>query len=282
MKSSHQLNDVNLEARGQKAGAEKARHHKIANHSAHSEDHEEGEPWLLSYADMVTLLMCFFILFFSMDKTKGGISDPERIKSRLESLIGVDSSVMSQTSSSQQSRRAEQAQKIRAKLDQDLKKIAKDLKIVFSLATPEPGVLELTFLNSNFFESGQADVTDDGRQALAKIVPRLKGLSGGTIVEVEGHTDSDPVRNGKFPSNWELSSARAAAVARLLINDGVLAKQLKVAGYAEQRPVAVEKDRRGIQDIIAKKMNRRVVVRIIIPLTEAPPAGAETKAPKLR
>ena len=229
-------------------------------------DSDEAEPWLLSYADMVTLLMCFFILFFTLDKSKGGISDPERLKTRLEQLIGLDSSVMtppSNSAASSSSKAREAASKeTKAKLEEDLAKIAKNLKIVFSLATPNPGLVEITFLNANFFESGQADLTPQGREMILKMAPRLSVLGKGTRIEVEGHTDSDRVSSSRYASNWELSAMRAASVVRILQTEGIPADRLKIAGYGEYRPVVAERDVNGFVDSTAKKLNRRVVIKV--------------------
>ena len=265
--------------------APKEHYNKINNHSGHSEDHEEGEPWLLSYADMVTLLMCFFILFFNMDKTKGGISDPQRIKQRLESMIGLDASTITPPSKSSASKSnstaSRQAQEVKKRVQEDLNKISKELKVVFSLSTPETGEVEITFLNTNFFESGRETMTPMGEAMVKKVAPRLTGLSPGTVIEVEGHTDSDKMTSGRFPSNWELSAARASTVARLLEGFGVPSKQLKVTGYADQRPIVEEKDLRNFTDATAKKMNRRVVVRVVMPMDAAEPdAVPPSAAPK--
>lgn len=281
--SSHPKPAAGPDAEAVDDGGAKAEHyHKINNHSGHAEEHEEGEPWLLSYADMVTLLMCFFILFFNMDKSKGAISDPERIKNRLQSLIGLDASTMATPSpasaSKATSQSAQQAQAVKKRVQEDLNKLSKEMKIVFSLATPQPGVVEITFLNTDFFDSGRETMTPMAEAMVKKIAPRLTSLTAGTLIEVEGHTDSDKVTSGRFPSNWELSAARASTVARLLQTFGVPPKQLKVAGYADQRPIVEEKDKRNFTDATAKKMNRRVVVRVVMPVEDVE-AGKAPVAP---
>ena len=244
---------------------------KTKNHSGHHEEHEEGEPWLLSYADMVTLLMCFFILFFSIDKSRGGISDPERLKTKLESLIKVEiatsqsESARAKSEESGSSGNMGSAQKLSRKIKEDLRNISKAAKIVFSMSTPEQGVIELTFLNSDFFGAGKANITQDGIKTVKSIVGRLKNLSKGVTIAIEGHTDSDVIRHSVYVSNWELSSARAAAVARLLVSEGVDPKMLMVAGFGEHKPILPEIDAQGRINTIAKKMNRRIVVRVRLP-----------------
>jgi len=231
-----------------------------------STDAEDSEAWLLSYADMVTLLMCFFILFFTLDKSHGGISDPERLKTRLEQLIGLDSAAVTPPSKPNPSKSSSQssnaAGKTKAKLEEDLAKIAKNLKIVFSLATPNPGLIEITFLNANFFESGQIDLTTPGKAMILKMAPRLAEMGPNSRIEVEGHTDSDQTSGGRYSTNWELSALRAASVVRLLQQEGIPPARLKIAGYGEYHPLVAEKDRRGFIDSTAKKLNRRVVIRV--------------------
>jgi chemotaxis protein MotB len=258
-------------------------HRKIHNASAHGEEHEEGEPWLLSYADMVTLLMCFFILFFSMDKSKGGISDPERIKAKLESMIALElsnsTSATSSTSSSTSSVGA-QAAKLRQQLKEDLKKLSQAAKVVFALTTPEPGVSDVTFLNADFYEPGQATLMPAGLAALAAVVPRLTALSPGATFEIQGHTDSTPPRRSSFASNWELSTARASAVARYLMEHGLSAKSIMVTGFGEHRPLVPERDSEGRVDIAAQRLNRRVVLRVRLPLSEANEQAPPATQPK--
>lgn len=247
----------------------------LPNYSAHEEG-DDSEPWLLSYADMVTLLMCFFILFFTLDKSKGGISDPERIKKKLEDLIGLDARLMQDqtecdaTVSSSSSPQAvtqptnRTAKQVKASIESDIKKFAKELKVVFSLATPNASSLELTFLTGNFFESGGDQITTDGIAMLNKVVEKLKSLSPKTVIEIEGHTDSDIVRSGKFRSNWDLSAARSASVAQYLQANGVDPKKLKISGFGPYRPLMPENKARGPENILAKKLNRRVVIRLLL------------------
>ena len=259
------------------------RHKKIANHGAHGEEGEEGEPWLLSYADMVTLLMCFFILFFSINKNKGGVADPEKLKIKLESLIAVELSTPSSPSSSAANTASSTPDSGRAaKLKQKVKE--ESPKIVFALTTPEPGVTEITFLNADFYESGKAVLTPAGVAALDAVAPRFLSLSPDATIEVQGHTDSSrPVRS-PYPSNWELSTARASSIARSLIERGVQPSAIMVSGYGENRPLVPERDARGQLDVIAQRLNRRVVIRVRLPMTDPedppPPTAAARGAKK--
>jgi chemotaxis protein MotB len=81
-------------------------------------------------------------------------------------------------------------------------------------------------------------------------------------IEVEGHTDDVPIATAQFPSNWELSSARASSVVRLLIDNGVPAKQLAVVGLASNQPLASNDNPEG------RAKNRRVTITIVSPDAE--------------
>lgn len=237
-----------------------ANRRKIKNDFNENFEHDEGEPWLLSYADMVTLLMCFFILFFSLDRSKGAISDPERIKARLESMISVDVPRPSSSSKSESASKA--AAQTRKDMSKALKEITKELSIIFTLTAPESDTLELTFLTVNFFKPGRAELTLEGEKAIDQVFAKIKKSAKGALLEVVGHTDSDKIVNSVYPSNWELSSNRASSVARVLIAKGFPAKDIKVVGHADTQPIAPETDSSGLIQYDAKKLNRRVVLRL--------------------
>lgn len=246
------------------------RHEKVHNAGAHVEEGEEGEPWLLSYADLVTLLMCFFILFFTLDKTKGGISDPERVKEKLESLIGLDESIIDkrkQTTESAAKKNSTPAdKKIVDQVKREMRKIAKELKIVFTIGEAEPGVFEIVILSTNFFNAGRATLTPEGVKLVEGINAQIRSFGEGTTIDIEGHTDGDPLHGKEFPSNWELSSARASSVTRQLVNLGIPQKTMRVIGYADQKPLMQERDERGTPIPAAKKLNRRVTIKVHLPI----------------
>ncbi|HHH38687.1 MAG TPA: hypothetical protein ENK50_03820 [Sedimenticola sp.] len=85
------------------------------------------------------------------------------------------------------------------------------------------------------FDPGSAELKAAGRRLLAELARHLAGGEG--IISVEGHSDDRPIANGRFPSNWELSSGRAAAVSRFLIAAGLQARRMRVVGYGSTRPL---------------------------------------------
>lgn len=103
------------------------------------------------------------------------------------------------------------------------------------------------------FPSGSATLSSDGRQAISQVGTVLSELEDRTF-QVEGHTDDVPISTPQFPSNWELSSARALSVVRVLIQAGVAPERLSGAGYGEYQPVASNDTPEG------RRLNRRIEI----------------------
>ncbi len=121
--------------------------------------------------------------------------------------------------------------------------------------------VEVEIRNDLLFASGAASLSASAEA----IIARLGGVLGGATnpIRVEGHTDNVPIRTATFPSNWELSSARAASVVRVLSVNGVAPDRLAVLGLGEFRPAAPNDTADG------RTRNRRVLL-VILPLTTAP------------
>lgn len=103
------------------------------------------------------------------------------------------------------------------------------------------------------FQSGSATLATEGRRTIAEVGTVLAELSDRSF-QVEGHTDNVPIATERFPSNWELSTARALSVVKLLVDQGVAAANLSGAGYGEFQPVASNDDREG------RRLNRRIEI----------------------
>lgn len=103
------------------------------------------------------------------------------------------------------------------------------------------------------FGSGSATLGADGRSTLAEVGEALAGIEDRTF-QVEGHTDNVPISTERFPSNWELSTARALSVVRILVQQGVPADRLSGAGYAEYQPRASNDTAEG------RRQNRRIEI----------------------
>lgn len=118
------------------------------------------------------------------------------------------------------------------------------------------------------FESGRARLSSEGRRTLARVGTVLAELDDRRF-QVEGHTDDVPISTERFPSNWELSSARAMSVVHLLIEEGVAPESISGAGYGEHQPVASNEDAEG------RRRNRRIEI-VMLPNLDV---IAETELP---
>jgi chemotaxis protein MotB len=116
------------------------------------------------------------------------------------------------------------------------------------------------------FPSGSATISADGKATLKKIAAAFAAVKD-RIIRVEGHTDNVPIHNGRFPSNWELSAARAIAVVRELQAVGIDPRLLGAAGYGEFQPVA------GNDTPAGRAENRRIEISLAAPLSAAPVAA---------
>lgn len=124
----------------------------------------------------------------------------------------------------------------------------------------------ITLGEALMFPNGSAELTEGGRAEISKMAEVVKQHPGRRF-QVEGHTDSNPIANTKYPSNWELGSARAVAVVRQLIAEGVNAEQLSAATYADTSPIATNDADDG------KASNRRIALSL---QTSVSDTGAQT------
>lgn len=233
------------------------------------EEHENHERWLVSYADFITLLFAFFVVMYSISAVNEGKfrTVSESIKAALHPVAHQQTSSMafnigqSRPSIPAASMPGEKNQAVR-----NLRDLIKSLKMttqfsVVQVKDTENGDIVITIPDQLLFNSGEASIRQDA-------LPFLKGLAAAMLeldrhVRIEGHTDNVPIRTAQFPSNWELSSARAVIVVRVLSElYGVPTAHLTAVGHADTRPVTANLN----TDQRAK--NRRVEIII---LEHAPP-----------
>jgi chemotaxis protein MotB len=208
----------------------------------------EAEPWIYSYADLVTNLLAFFMMMLIMASANKGKKD-ELIKGIEEYVKGKSMMGLS------------------AKTDAnpdvtnipELKQIIQDyigdndLASQVSLSALRDGI-EMTFEGALVFDSGTAVITQQAELILGHIGSLLKKLPPKYSIDVEGHADARPIDSSRFPSNWELSSARAGSVVRFLEGSGIKSLRLRAIGYSSTQPLG--------EDGMAPE-NRRVVIKVI-------------------
>lgn len=239
-------------------------HQKSAKHASHGHGgghHEEGEegegPWLLSYADMVTLLMCFFILFFETEKKTGKFDEPQKVLQKLKALI---------TSTNMESESTDEPMPT-----QTNEKSATNLETVFALGHSAPNTLEVVLLTNSMFKPGLAELTGDGIATIEAVANNIKLMSDQGLIEVEGHTDSSPIKGSRFADNWELSAARATSIVRLLEKSGLPPTRMRASGLAHYQPLVPERDQRGFYILTNQAINRRIVIRLRLKPTQKDP-----------
>ncbi len=200
--------------------------------------HEEG--WLLSYADLITNLLLFFVVLLSAANLS---------KSKMQQITKAISG-------------EEQPESLESIQKEIEKKITeKSLQDVVQTRIQDEG-LELS-LNSGFvFDSGRANLRLEFEAPLLSMLETLKPYSSKYHFAVEGHTDSTPiVGGGQFISNWDLSAARALVVRERLEGAGVDRTRIRVEGYADTRPLP-ESELLKLTPEARNARLRRVVVRI--------------------
>ncbi len=270
---------------------------------AHAEEEpENSERWLLTYADMITLLMVLFIVLFAIgqvdqkkfDKLHDGLANSFGQPTVLQGSNGLLEGSAAQapvpddavaTSQSIQSQRdaavqAQQAQAQAAARRQQASMEAVRKRILAALTkqgladavqfqTKEQRGLVVNIVTDRvLFDLGEATLRPQGVKVLDAIAPALKNLPNEMVIE--GHTDNLPISDARFASNWELSTQRATTVLRHLLTRGLAARKVAAAGYADQRPLTPD------SSATSRARNRRVAIVI---LSDAAAASASTASP---
>lgn len=240
---------------------------KKKNHGEHSDAN-----WIISYADMMTLLCIFFIMLFSMSKVN--TPEFEAMKKQVAEHFGTKYESPTE----------------------DLGKFVNNVLIEAgvekdAMMSSDGMTVSVAFQSTMFFDTLSAEISPAGKEIIEKIATKLydyqvKHDKKYKIV-VEGHTDSQPVMGGPFPSNWELSSARATRVVRLFLDKKFDAPNLLAIGYADAQPVAEGRNQDGSWNNENLAKNRRVVLRVLMPdvdnipwkVKAGVPTGAVNSAP---
>ncbi|HEX2084177.1 MAG TPA: flagellar motor protein MotB [Solirubrobacteraceae bacterium] len=247
-------------------------------------EHDDSERWLLTYADMITLLLALFIVMFAMssvnatkfqslqqslqDAFSGKILGGQSIRhtggsvQAEEAKPEVSQTTLQPMAASSPQARAEQTdfRKLKAQIDKLVAEQGLTSKV--ETAIEKRGLAVRVLTDGLLFDSGTADVKPAAEPLLEKIGGIL-ATGQAHPVRVEGHTDSVPV-SGRYPSNWELASARASGVVRVLLGTPLRSSPFEAVGRASLDPIASNDDDAG------RAKNRRV--EIILPRRHAEPA----------
>lgn len=228
------------------------------------EEHENHERWLVSYADFITLLFAFFVVMYSISSVNEG-----KYKVLSDTLTGVfnqpDRSIKpipvgeERPRTSEPDRSLVDEQNNQAPADA-LQSIANTVREAFGELIEADQLkvrgnelwIEIELSSSLLFSSGDALPNNAAFDLIEKIAKILAPYEN--PVHVEGFTDNLPIQTAQFPTNWELSTARAASIVRMLAMDGVNPARLASVGYGEFQPVADNATAAG------RARNRRVVL----------------------
>jgi chemotaxis protein MotB len=246
---------------------------------------DNEERWLLTYADMITLLMALFMVMFSIANVN---------KAKLESLsqslqeafsgkilpggksiqhsganekpqqpsptppIPAITPLVSDASQKQAEAQARQEQDdfIRIKRDVDRYARVHGLKSEIESTITQRGLVIRLLTDKVLFDSGQAELKPQSGPLLTQVSHVLR-LAPGHDVMVEGHTDSVPIRGSVYPTNWELSTARASRVVRFLVEHGATTLRMGASGYAAIHPISSNTTPAG------RSRNRRVEIVLL-------------------
>jgi chemotaxis protein MotB len=233
------------------------------------------DDWLMTYADMITLLLCFFAIFLSISVPRSEQMKTAREKV-LESFASMEKlrEVRSQTENDKTSETDMPYDNLPSIVDRYEKgkgndgiqdgKNGKNDKVGDDVAPAGDRLVTLEMPSAAFFNVGASTLSPEGEKLLQQVISEhLKNeKTKGFQITVEGHTDDAPIKTAMFPSNWELSTARAAAVVRFFISNGIEPTRLRAAGYADVFPKVPNRDSAGKPIPENQAQNRRVVIKL--------------------
>jgi len=270
----------------------------------HAEEHENLERWLVSYADFMTLLFATFVVLYALsqvdisaygdlqDSLKKAFASPSLLEGSDSILPGASSGIMAGTVGEggngpgnpsesfvppiMEYLNAKYEEKSFKDIQKDIEKMDKAGEIEGVEVTIDDRGLHINLKDSDlFFHSGEAKLKPATFKTLDKIADLIKKKFARHLVRIEGHTDNIPIRSNSFPSNWELSSARACSVARYFIETKDFDPGLIAAiGYANNKPLVANNSEKN------RRKNRRVEIIVLKNnLAKSEPKGSETIKP---
>lgn len=241
------------------------------------EEHENHERWLISYADFITLLFAFFVVMYSVSSVNEGkfrilsksLDDAFADAARTLETIQVGEVTRDTLPLDHLIVVAEPTKLVDETNEEDNSEIAKLVRISNQLEEVLSPFIDQDLIEVNrddlwvevemksglLFGSGRADLVEEAAPLLDKLAEILRHVPGS--MQIEGYTDNIPIDTIEFPSNWELSAARAASVVHHLSTKGVNPERLAAIGYGEHHAIADNRFEEG------RFKNRRVVLVLL-------------------
>lgn len=232
---------------------------------------EHHERWLISYADFITLLFAFFVVMYAISIVNegkyqqlsdalgdafGGRGAATQVNTNVEPVLPL-SHIVNRKRNEAARREHERMGVLARDLTATLLPLVKSGQV---RVTQSARGVSVEINASVLFDQGQALLQPEASEILQAVGGLLR--NDPHRIEVEGHTDDVPIASTVYPSNWELSAARASSVVRLFIDSGVAPARLSALGFAATRPVAPN------TDPVGQARNRRVAVMILAALPE--------------
>jgi chemotaxis protein MotB len=204
-------------------------------------EHENLERWLITYADLITLLLAFFIMMYTFSKQDA--QKYEEVSENLRSIFTGGSAILKSGTGGTSlinptSRTGNPGAEVRRQLENQIETLPKSTEDHrgISILRDERGLV-IRILDKAFFDEGKAELRVNAQEALRRLVPIIR--DSGMPVRIEGHTDNVPINTGEFKSNWELSVRRATEVVRHLIERyDFPPRKISASGYGEYQPLA--------------------------------------------
>lgn len=225
----------------------------MSRRRGHDDGGAHGGSWKIALADLMTVLMVFFLVMWLTS-----IIDPEERKAFVNAISGeppLGAEIQAEEMLPPQESLVDlemhpEPPVEKAELEEVLKDV--DQKNIDIEDTPEFTII--TLRSDSFFESGRATISDSTRAVLEQLGETLVGRE--QPITITGYTDNIPINNFQFPSNWELSAARAATVARVFIDMGMFKQRLTISGKSDNDEVTSNATAYG------RSLNRRVIIKI--------------------
>jgi len=233
-----------------------------------SDDHENLERWLLTYADLITLLLAFFIVMYSMsqiDAKKFGKMSRALSGALKGGSLAIKRGNNIGIAHGKGVMEVGHLMSIGRMIEEKINKPGADKPI--STEMSERGLV-IHIVESALFKQGSATLESKAKAVLEVVSTYLKDIDN--HIRVEGHTDNVPINTAKYPSNWELSSTRATEVVRYFIDNKIVSPiEISALGYGEYRPIKPN------NSIESRAKNRRVdIVILTMEMTQAEPTSA--------
>lgn len=239
-----------------------------------TEEHENLERWLVSYADFITLLFAFFVVMYAISSINEGkyrvlseslvkaFREPAtsdrliQLHTRHPELLGEGGRLVGPNQPGQHTIQSQgETEHMRNVARNVLDAMAPLVKEGQVRVTQSPRGITVEINASVLFATGEAMLQPSSIEALTAVARVLAQVDN--PIQVEGHTDNIPIRSPVYPSNWELSSARAGSVVRLFAEQGVHPSRMVAIGYADNRPLDTNATPEG------RARNRRVNILIL-------------------